>query len=327
LLAFAGDKLVDFADAAAAMTPLAADHDATPFDVGDQQGALATLRETLVARVTSAADDLTKRIDDATAAVTEAAAATSSQARVEQLVAAGRRVLGDETRLVPRFTLGDDRGIEFEHCLAGSAALLTDLHAAGRRLPVEDWLYGVARVRDTLSAWETTAVLSEAFGASRLDLTPVQLPFRADDRWAALEFDTSTATGDRLLYTAHFATPFVRTADQCGLLLDEWPELVPGPDVMSGVAFNFDRPSSQPPQAMMLAVPPALTGRWSWDDLVATLAETLEAAKSRAVEPAQLDASAYGQFLPATLMAVTLYQITIATNLAINNRIYDRIGS
>jgi hypothetical protein len=78
---------------------------------------------------------------------------------------------------------------------------------------------------------------------------------------------------------------------------------------------------------MLLAVPPALTGSWSWDDLVATLLETLQAAKSRAVEPAQIDASSYAQFLPTTLMAVTLYQITIATNLALNNRIYERIGS
>jgi hypothetical protein len=76
---------------------------------------------------------------------------------------------------------------------------------------------------------------------------------------------------------------------------------------------------------MLLAVPPVLTGNWRWDDLVATLNETLDGAKSRGVDPAQVDQSSYAQLLPATLMAVTLYQITIATNLAINNRIYDRI--
>jgi len=133
--------------------------------------------------------------------------------------------------------------------------------------------------------------------------------------------------GERLAYVAFVRAGYDPSAARCGLLLDEWPELVPGTDVISGVTFNFDRPSSQPPQAMLLAVPPVMTGSWRWDDLVATLTETLDAAKSRAVEPAQIDASSYAQFLPATLMAVTLYQITIATNLALNNHIYDRIGS
>ena len=62
-------------------------------------------------------------------------------------------------------------------------------------------------------------------------------------------------------------------------------------------------------------------------DLVSTINETLDAAKSRGVEPAQVDSSAYAQFLPATVMAVTLYQIQIATNLAVNTGIFERIGS
>ena len=325
LSSFAGTKLVDFAAAADALVAAAAVHDATPFDIDDQKNAITSLRATLVTRVTSAADDLTKRIDDATTSVGAAAGASSSRARVEQLVTQGRRVLGDEMTLVPRFRLDDARGLEFAQAWSGSAALLTDLEAAGRKFPVDDWLYGLARVREKLNAWENVAVLSEAFGSARLDLAPVQLPRQPNDRWTALEFDTSTASGDRLLYTTHFATAFDRTADQCGLLLDEWPETVPGTDIVSGLTFHFDRPGSQPPQAMLLAVPPALTGSWQWDDLVATLNETLEAAKSRAVEPAQVDGSSYAQLLPATLMAVTLYMITIATNLAENNRIYEVI--
>ena len=186
-------------------------------------------------------------------------------------------------------------------------------------------MYGVARVRETVNAWENAAVLAEAFGAARADLRPVQLPFQAGDRWMALEFDAGAESSNRLLYTAHFAIPFDRTAYQCGLLLDEWPELVPASDAVSGVAFHFDRPSSQPPQAVLLAVPPELTGAWRWDDLIATLHETLDAAKARAVEPAHVDASSYAQFLPATLMAVTLYQITIATNLAQNIGVYERL--
>jgi hypothetical protein len=278
------------------------------------------------ADITAVADDLTQRLKAATNAIAAAEALTSSQARVQALQAATRGVLGDEFVLVPRFVLASDHAAEFNNAFGDSAGLLTDLKTDGRRFPVDDWMYGLARVRDKLSAWENVAVLSEAFGASPANLTPVQLPYKSDDRWLALDFDPSTAgTNSRLLYTANFSKPFSAGAEQCALLLDEWTELVPGTDVDSGVTFHFDRPSSAPPQAMLLVVPPVLTGNWRWDDVVATLNETLDGAMSRGVDPAQVDQSSYAQLLPATLMAVTLYQITIGTNLGINNHIYDRI--
>ncbi len=77
---------------------------------------------------------------------------------------------------------------------------------------------------------------------------------------------------------------------------------------------------------MLLALPPVLRGNWNWNDLVAMLNQTLDDARKRGVEPALIDSSNYAQFLPATVMAVTLYQIHIATNLALNNRVYDFIG-
>ncbi len=328
LLSWGGAKLADFVTQVDAVAPLVAQHDPTPFDIGDQKTAMTTLRATIVARVISLADDLTQRITDAKAVVSGLASVGSAETRVQELLGAAKRVLGAEIQLVPRFQLPSDRVAELASCVGGSADLLTDLVAGGRRFPVDDWLYGVARVREKLGAWENAAVLGEAFGADPAELTPVQLPFVAGDRWTALEFDTSRAApNDRLLYTAHFATPFDPLADQCGLLLDEWPELVPAADVVSGVTFHFDRPNSQPPQTMLLALPAVLRGRWSWDDLVATLTETLDGAKARAVEPAQIDGSPYAQLLPATAMAVTLYWITISSNLALNNRIYDVIRS
>jgi hypothetical protein len=39
------------------------------------------------------------------------------------------------------------------------------------------------------------------------------------------------------------------------------------------------------PQALLLAVPPALKGHWSGNDLVDSVADTLDRAKLRAVEP------------------------------------------
>jgi hypothetical protein len=310
---------------ALALVPL---HDPTPVDIAGQLAAVTSLRETLVARVTQLAADLTTRIAAAQQGLAEATALVDANARFDAVRAAAKHVLGEDVVVLPRFRLATERANELANAFAASPALLTDLVAAGRRFPVDDWLYGVARVREKLAAWEQTAILGEAFTGTAAALVPVQLPHLPNDRWAALEIDlTATGAHDRLLYTADVPAGFTPHAVQCGLVLDEWPEVIPAPDVLTGLTFHFDRPSAQPPQVMLLALPAALRGRWTWDDLVGAITETLDDTKSRAVEPSHVDSSAYGQFLPATLMAVTLYWITVATNLALNNTVYDHIGA
>jgi hypothetical protein len=131
--------------------------------------------------------------------------------------------------------------------------------------------------------------------------------------------------GDRLLYTAQYATPFDKTKRQCGLLLDEWTEVIPADDHTTGITFNFDRPDNEAPQALLLVTPAAMNGAWQWNDLVGALNETLDLAKKRAVEPVQVDATAYSQFLPATVMAATLYGISISTSLAAANGVFRSI--
>jgi hypothetical protein len=113
-------------------------------------------------------------------------------------------------------------------------------------------------------------------------------------------------------------TPFDRTQRQCGLLVDEWTEVIPAREETTGVAFHYDRPNAEPPQVMLL-VTPTSERVWEWQDLVDALNETLDMAKKRAVEPVHVDDTPYARFLPATVMATTLYQISIGANLALNN--------
>jgi hypothetical protein len=53
--------------------------------------------------------------------------------------------------------------------------------------------------------------------------------------------------------------------------------------------------------------------------------ETFELARLRAVEPSQIDATAYATFLPAVIMAATLRGLTIGTILASNDRVLEAI--
>ena len=129
-----------------------------------------------------------------------------------------------------------------------------------------------------------------------------------------------------LLYTACYARAFNSGEPQCGLLLEEWTEVVPAETETTGIAFQFDKPNAEPPQSILLATPPQFSGAWRWDDLVQTLHETLDMARLRAVEPQQLDQGPLSVFLPATILATTWRPITIAADLSMVNNLASRIS-
>ena len=190
--------------------------------------------------------------------------------------------------------------------------------------PLDEWRYGVARVREKMHHWENMVALKEAFTVDTLEIHPVQLPYEANDHWLALNYPKDhQILNDKILYTAHYAVPYDKTQNQCGLLLDEWTEVIPSKTEDVGVTFHYDRPNSDPPQVMLLAMTPKFTGEWQWNDLMDIVNETLDLAKKRALEPEQIDKTAYARFLPATISAVTVHPITASLNYAFNNVVYN----
>ena len=105
------------------------------------------------------------------------------------------------------------------------------------------------------------------------------------------------------------------------MLIDEWTEIIPTSSVDTGITFHHDRPNSEAPQVMLLVTPSEFRGAWQWQDLIDALNETLNFAKRRAIEPRRIDRSAYAPLLPATIMVSQVSQLTIAANLALNNRV------
>ena len=266
------------------------------------------------------AAEVSRRSTAAQLGLTGAAAAASAATAAGQLVAATKALFGDDFVLVPEYALPPERGNELANAWADRESLLRHLTGAepnglGIDFPADDWLYGVARVREKLGLWEHVMVTAEALGTAPPELIPLQLPYRPGDVWLGLRFpDDYNHNGDRLAYTAHFAVPFDKTSRQCGLLIDEWTEVIPAAAETTGLAFHYDRPGAEPPQAMLLALSPRMSGGWQWPDLVDAVRETFAEARLRAVEPAQIDA----RFLPATIMAATSHPVTIGVNLAMN---------
>jgi len=86
-----------------------------------------------------------------------------------------------------------------------------------------------------------------------------------------------------------------------GLIIDEIVETVPNKAQTAGLAFNLDVPGSQPPQSILLAVPPDPTQNWSIETIETILKQTRELSKIRMVDPEDL--SSTGHFLPALYFA------------------------
>jgi hypothetical protein len=165
-----------------------------------------------------------------------------------------------------------------------------------------------------------------AFGRSEPSLVPIQLPYDVKASWLAMQYPSDyIVNSDRLLYTACYVKPFDKTKRECGLLLDEWTEIIPSDNRTTGITFSFDRPDNEAPQTMLLVTPATASGAWQWDDLVGALNETLDLAKKRAVEPVHIDGGVYSRFLPATIMASTLYGISISTTLAATNGVFRHL--
>lgn len=291
-------------------------------DIEDEEKRVLRFAADLAELAQSLAGVIQKRLDGVADLMTgwENKAQPGEQARV--IVEAAKILLGEDFNVVPSFQLSGEQGGELENSFNNKKNLLDHLvNTVKTPFPVDEWLYGIARVHEKMRDWENAVMLAGAFGVAEPGLHPVQLPHRADDSWLALEFPADyTFDGDRLLYTAHIPGGFDKNAKQCGLLLDEWTEVIPTPEETTGITFHYDRPNSEPPQAMLLVTPSAFTGGWQWEDLVAALNETLDNAKLRAIEPAHIDENnRYARFLPAAITAVTFYPITISMNFAMVN--------
>ncbi|MFC9293793.1 hypothetical protein ACFTWH_07035 [Streptomyces sp. NPDC057011] len=322
-----------------ALLPLDAfDHeglDLTPY--GDR---VVTQARELLTRTMDLLRDIGERIGRAEDGLRAYDAAVTGPDRVRAGLDALKALLGEDVLAVPEFTPSQALTEDWRAALRDSDALIAHLRTdppAPRSFPVEDWLHGMARIRDKPRLWEKTVVLADALnGYGRLTVTreeprliPVQLPRRPDDHWLAMDFPRDPRRRrpldeDRVLYTAHYAG---RTAQPlpgaapgaCGLLLDEWTEVVPTGRETTGIAVHYDGPDSEPPQAMLLVTPPGTDGAWTTEDLLAAITDTFDLARTRAVEPAHLEDTAYAQLLPATVMSATRKPITVSTDLALGN--------
>ncbi len=299
-----------------------APHDPMDLRIEGDRTAIVTLVQDMARQLRGMLADLGQRLASANDQLLRSDS-NVGKAQCDLRIGAAKALFGDDFVLLPRFTIAASQRAEWSNAWGARLAQVAIARSQGLDHPVDEWLYGVARVRPKAAAWESTLILSEAFETATPQLEPVQFPAIPGEPWLALQwpetFDPRSAV-DHLLYTACYATgTFDPGASvHCGLMLDEWTEVVPTKDEATSIAFHYDRPSTEAPQAWLLAVPASIGESWTWEDLRATIPDTFALARLRAIEPTAFDDSVLARFLPATIAAVTARPITIGVDLAHN---------
>ncbi len=209
-----------------------------------------------------------------------------------------RALLGPAQPVLPVWTLLAPASIEAS--LAGRTDLLQDDPTA-----VASWLQRSALVRPELGAFASLLSFGEIGGADVSgQLVLVQQPHRPGASWHALPFvepdpaKPRTPPHGSLGLVIHSFDDFDPGKGFAGVVVDAWTESVPAEAETTAVTFHYDAPGARAPQAVLLAVHPAVSpGSWTFDLLLDTVNEAADLAQLRTLSSAEL--APMGSFLPA----------------------------
>jgi hypothetical protein len=220
-----------------------------------------------------------------------------------------RTVFGSSFLAMPLFA--HDNADELKSALAANEQV-----QGGDPLNVYTWFTRAARVRDPLARWSAPLSGAEVLGTGEsLRLRVAQLPFDATDRWVGLSPEEGKdVPAGKLSLIVHAATTFKTDQPMCGLLVDEWVEVVPSSKETTAIAFQFNPPDACAPQSVLLAVPPVPDQPWTVASLHRVLVETLDLAKLRAVDAESL--GEIGHYMPALFFAFNTNDEVVSTDFA-----------
>jgi hypothetical protein len=260
--------------------------------------------------------------------ITEGNGLTEVEKKVNKFIEAGKVLLGDGFNIMPLFNYNNEADIISSNNDRNQLLKFASTNLK-MSFPADEWIQSVAHVRQKIAKWECVRTLSESLSDASLDLKPIQLPYRAKDSWLAVEFpETDEITGkpfnisqDTISIICHGNGAFAPGAKRCGLLVEDWTEMIPAKEEITGITFNYDQPNTTPPQALLLAVTPEEKGHWEWDDLVSIVNDTLARAKRRAVEPLLLEKENKPEvnvLLPAIVSEFSQYDLNISLDYRFN---------
>lgn len=232
---------------------------------------------------------------------------SNDEARRDQLLDRLRAIFGSGFMALPRFTAANVADVEAS--LADASSLYGD-----DPLAAYTWMQRMERVRAPLARLGRPLREAEVLGTDeKLDLTIAQVPHVPGQRWVGLDLPEGVTVTDGCASIVLQAAPAKLTGELCGLLVDEWTEMVPSRNETTGLAFQYDPPDAAASQAILLAVPPVAAEPWTVGTLNRVLLETLDLVRLRNVDPGSLGRVAH--YLPATYLAFNINADAVSTDL------------
>jgi hypothetical protein len=191
---------------------------------------------------------------------------------------------------------------------ANPDGLVAAFSAGNRRMGSQtealSWLHAVGQVHQAAGLCGEALDLAEAVHPRAIvALSSAQLPDVPGEPWVAIDAPSDERGRVHILSVTDAATA-LGTGATSGLIFDAWTEPIPGRSATTGLAVHFDKPGAQPPQAVLLALPPE-TGPWTVDEIETTLFQTLRLAQTRAVGPETLQR--WGHSLPSVFLRAPTY--------------------
>jgi hypothetical protein len=262
--------------------------------------------------------------------------AAAERARQEADVAVryaevAKALLGGDFRISIPFTLEAN---EAAYSAAFDATLDGTLMHHHQQNPsvMDEWLQGLAPVRDTMNHLEKVILLNDLLwdgdteNHPPLALKPTQLSSRTEmsgERWLGAEYPNPYLSPEKeppsdavslVQLIPGKPEDYSGITERRAVWLDEWVELIPRREEDTSLVFHYDQPNTEAPQTLLLAVAPDPDNypRWEWDAILGTVNESLDFAKKRAVEPANLAFTHLGTLLPTIVAPVAREGVTLS---------------
>ena len=159
---------------------------------------------------------------------------------------------------------------------------------------VEDQLTSLSDVRPQLASLHQLRLYGKwNFIDAALEVLPMQVdPDKTGlPSWLGAEVSKEDEVHDANVFTVLNSDEFLKKQDEryrtaAGLVIDFWVEKIPYRQQTAALAFSFDQPDAEPPQAVLVGVSP-LGGSHHWSEkrMIRTIRSAMHQVKSRAVEP------------------------------------------
>jgi hypothetical protein len=258
----------------------------------------------LIEKAETVAAQLEKRINSVNQILDELPVDESQQ--YQQLQQAAKALLGGDPLVYPSVELNNP-GVLQTALDQRKQLLHTDADT------IDNWLGEAALVRKPLRYFRQVAMLRELHATvadTSQEPMVTQLPFVPQLPWighSVKESQLEKMTPELRPNTSIvLETPADFKVGEAftGVLLDEWSELVPSSTTDTGLAFQYDQPNTEPPQAMLLAISPVEGGNWRWEYLIGAVEDALQMSRSRLVthEHLKKQNKVFGDILPALVM-------------------------